>query len=66
MVSYICGIASQGTLQTMKRNMFHSENKFAKQDANCQNHNVSLQFTLELVYSNKLALAQTVHSDTKH
>ena len=29
MVSFVCGIASQG-VQTMKRNRFYSENKFAK------------------------------------
>ena len=34
MVSSVCGIASQG-VQTMKRNRFYSENKFAKRDANC-------------------------------
>ena len=37
MVSSACGIVSQGTLQIMKHNIFYSENKFAKRDANCQN-----------------------------
>ena len=37
MVYSVCSIASQ-EVQTMKRNRFYRESKFAKRDANCQNN----------------------------